>query len=367
MRAPAAALQLADVDREFLTKVSSSWSGSHSDGVRAQALLMANDGLANTAIASVLEVSPTSVASWRARFLEEGWAKLGEVREGRGRKPSISADTIEAIVHATLHETPPGQSHWSCRTMAKAQGVSPDTVQRIWSGRGLKPHRVKTFKLSNDKRFEEKLIDVVGLYLNPPEQAIVLCMDEKSQIQALDRSQPGLPIKRGRAGTMTHDYKRHGTTTLFAALDVLTGRVIGECHPRHRNGEFLKFLRTIDRQVPKGLAVHLILDNYGAHGHENVKAWLAKHPRFHLHFIPTSSSWLNLVERWFGELTEKAVRRGVFRSVPQLIQAIQAFLAAHNEDPKPFVWTATAEGIIEKVRRGRAALDAIAVNTRTLH
>jgi transposase len=354
-----AALELTDADQEFLIKLSKSRCASHSEVVRARALLMAKEGLANTAIASALGVSPSSVGSWRTRFPEEGWAKLGEVRKGRGRRPSISAEKVEAIVQATLHEKPPGQTHWSCRTMAKAQGVSADTVQRIWSGHGLKPHRVKTFKLSNDKRFEEKLIDVVGLYLNPPEKAIVLCVDEKSQIQALDRTQPGLPIKRGRAGTMTHDYKRYGTTTLFAALDVLSGRVIGQCHPRHRNQEFLKFLRTIDREAPKGLDIHLILDNYGTHQHANVKAWLAKHPRFQLHFIPTSSSWLNLIERWFGLLTEKAVRRGVFRSVPQLIESIEAFLKAHNEDPEPFVWTAKAEDIIEKVRRGRAALNTI--------
>lgn len=359
MRVAVPALELSEQDRALLESLSKSVSASHGEVRRAQALLMAGDGLANTTIGAALGVSPTSVAQWRNRFAEEGWAKLGKVRKGRGRKPSISPKKIEAIVHATLHEKPPGQTHWSCRTMAKAQGVSPDTVQRIWSSRGLKPHRVRTFKLSNDKRFEEKLIDVVGLYLNPPEKAIVLCTDEKSQIQALDRTQPGLPIKPGRAGTMTHDYKRYGTTTLFAALDVLTGKVIGECHPRHRNREFLKFLRTIDREVPDGLNVHLILDNYGAHGHENVKAWLAKHPRFHFHFIPTSSSWLNLVERWFGELTQKAVRRAAFRSVPQLIEAIQRFLEAHNSDSKPFVWTATAEEIIAKVRRGRAALNAI--------
>ncbi len=216
-----------------------------------------------------------------------------------------------------------------------------------------------TFKLSNDKRFEEKLVDVVGLYLNPPDKAVVLCADEKSQIQALDRTQPSLPMKPGRAGTMTHDYKRNGTTTLFAALDVLTGKVIGQCLPRHRNGEFLRFLRTIDRQVPKGLAVHLIVDNYGTHNHDNVKAWLAKHPRFHLHFTPTSSSWLNLVERWFRDLTDKAIRRGVFRSVPELIAAIDEYLRAHNDDPKPFVWTATAESILEKVRRGRVTLEQV--------
>ena len=238
--------------------------------------------------------------------------------------------------------------------------MSKATVQRIWRARGLQPHRVETFKLSNDKRFEEKLVDVVGLYLNPPEQAVVLCMDEKSQIQALDRTQPTLPMKKGRAGTMTHDYKRNGTTTLFAALNVLTGTVIGQCLPRHRHGEFLKFLRAVDRQVPKGLEIHMILDNYGTHKHANVQAWLAKHPRFHLHFTPTSSSWLNLVERWFRNITDKAIRRGVFKSVPDLIAAIEEYLSASNDDPKPFVWTATAEDILAKVRRGRVTLKELA-------
>ncbi len=244
--------------------------------------------------------------------------------------------------------------------MANAQGVSPATVQRIWSARQLKPHRVETFKLSNDKRFEEKLVDVVGLYLNPPENAIVLCMDEKSQIQALDRTQASLPMKKGRAGTMTHDYKRNGTTTLFAALDVLTGSVIGQCLPRHRHIEFLKFLRIIDREVPKGLQIHLILDNYATHKHPNVKKWLAKHPRFHLHFTPTSSSWLNMVERWFGKLTDKAIRRGVFHSLPDLIAAIEIYLAANNDTPEPFVWTATADEILARVRRGRVTLTQLA-------
>ncbi len=244
--------------------------------------------------------------------------------------------------------------------MAKAQNVSPSTVQRVWSARGLKPHLVKTFKLSNDKRFEEKLVDVVGVYLNPPENAVVLCMDEKSSVQALDRTQASLPMKKGRAGTMTHDYKRHGTTTLFAALNVLTGAVIGECLPRHRHQEFLTFLRRIDKETPKGLDIHMILDNYATHKHPNVKAWLVKHPRFHLHFIPTSSSWLNLVERWFREITDKAIRRGVFGSVPELIAAIEAYLEANNADPKPFVWTATAEQILAKVRRGRVALEQLA-------
>ena len=281
------------------------------------------------------------------------------MKSGRGRKPTIPDEKVSAIVEATPHDKPPGETHWSCRSMAKAQGVRPATVQRVWAARGLKPHLVKTFKLSNDKRFEEKLVDVVGLYFDPPERAVVLCMDEKSQIQALDRTQPSLPMKKGRAGTMTHDYKRNGTTTLFAALNVLTGVVIGECLPRHRHGEFLKFLRKIDREVPKGLAVHMILDNYATHKHPNVKAWLEKHPRFHLHFTPTSSSWLNLVERWFRELDDKAIRRGVFGSVPSLIAAIEEYLEANNDDPKGFVWTATAEQILEKVRRGRAILDQI--------
>jgi transposase len=247
--------------REILEKLAKSQTAPHRDVTRAKALLLAGEGAANTAIAWEFGVSPTSVTSWRARFTEEGLKKFGKVKPGRGRKPTIPDEKVAAIVEATLHEKPPGETHWSCRTMAKAQGVSPATVQRVWAARGLKPHLVKTFKLSNDKRFEEKLVDVVGLYLDPPDKAVVLCMDEKSQIQALDRTQPSLPMKKGRAGTMTHDYKRNGTTTLFAALNVLTGVVIGECLPRHRHDEFLRFLKKIDREVPKGLAVHMILDN----------------------------------------------------------------------------------------------------------
>jgi transposase len=320
---------------------------------------MACDGFANTRIAAEVGVSPATVGNWRERFSQDGLKQFSAVRPGRGRRPSIPAVKVEEIVRLTLHETPPGETHWSCRTMAARAGVSSSTVQRIWSARGIKPHRVETFKLSNDPRFEEKLVDVVGLYLNPPEQAVVLCMDEKSQIQALDRTQPSLPMKPGRAGTMTHDYKRNGTTTLFAALDVLTGSVIGQCLPRHRHVEFLKFLKTIDREVPNGLQVHLILDNYATHTHPNVRAWLSKHPRFELHFTPTSSSWLNMVEIFFGRLTDKAIRRGIFHSVPDLIQSIETYLAAHNQNPQPFQWTATTEQILEKVRRGRVTLDAI--------
>ena len=319
---------------------------------------MASDGFATTRIATEIGVAPATVTRWRERFEQEGLKASVKVRPGRGRKPSIGPEKVQAIVHATLHEKPEGETHWSCRSMARAQGVSHATVQKIWAARGLRPHRTETFKLSTDPRFEEKLVDVVGLYLNPPEHAIVLGMDEKSQIQALDRTQPSLPIKPGRAGTMTHDYKRNGTTTLFAALDVLTGSVIGQCLPRHRHVEFLTFLRTIDRQVPKDLQIHLILDNYATHKHPNVQAWLAKHPRFQLHFTPTSSSWLNQIEIFFSKLTAKAIRRGVFGSVPDLIEAIDTYLAATNTNPKPFTWTKTTEQILEKVQRGRATLNA---------
>ncbi len=311
---PAAALELSQVERWALEELAKSQSKPHRVVQQSKALLLAAEGVANTEIASRVGVSRSSVIEWRNHFPQEGLAGVGKVRSGRGRKPSIPPEKVEAIVHATLHTKPEGATHWSTRTMARSQGVSQATVLRIWQGRDLKPHLVETFKLSNDKRFEEKLVDVVGLYLNPPEKAVVLCMDEKSQIQALDRTQASLPMKKGRAGTMTHDYKRNGTTTLFAALDVLTGLVIGECLPRHRHGEFLKFLRIIDREVPKGLQIHLILDNYATHKHENVQKWLAKHPRFHLHFTPTSSSWLNLVERWFRALTDKRIRRGTFPS-----------------------------------------------------
>src|SRR5271155_1602888 len=337
MRPASPPLQVTDEQCEVLERLSASGTAAHREVQRARALLMARAGEANTRIAADLGVSPATVTAWRQRFEAEGLKGLGGVRPGRGRKPSIPDEKVAEIVRLTLQQTPPGETHWSCRSMAKATGVSPATVQRIWSARELKPHRVDTFKLSNDPLFEEKLVDVVGLYLNPPDKAIVLCMDEKSQIQALDRTQPSLPMRPGRAGTMTHDYKRNGTTTLFAALDVLTGSVIGECLPRHRHDEFLKFLRIIDREVPKGLQIHLILDNYRPHKHADVNAWLAKPPRFHLHFTPASSSWLNLVERFFGKLTDKAIRRGVFHSVPELIAAIHAYLDSHNEDPKPFI------------------------------
>jgi transposase len=358
---------MSDEQREVLERLARSQTVAHRDVQRARVLLLAADGVANTQIAAQVGVSPATVKAWRERFSDEGLTAFSGVRPGRGRKPSISQKKVAEIVRATLHDTPEGETHWSCRSMARAQGVSPATVQRIWSARGLKPHRVRTFKLSNDTRFEEKLVDIVGLYLNSPENAIVLCIDEKSQIQALDRTQASLPIKKGRAGTMTHDYKRNGTTTLFAALDVLTATVIGQCLPRHRHQEFRKFLRIIDREVPKALQIHLILDNYCTHKHENVTKWLAKHPRFQLHFTPTSSSWVNMVERLFGTLTDKAIRRGIFKSVPDLIAAIDAYLKANNENPKPFVWTATADSILEKVRRGRVTSRQSPTKTETQH
>jgi len=367
MRPATAALPMTLGQREILEVLGRSRTGPHRQVLRAKALLAAGDGVANTAIAARLGVSPASVSAWREQFAREGVGNLGQVRAGRGRKAVIPVEKIDEIVQLTLHGRPDGCTHWSTRTMAERVGVSKDTVARVWRARGLKPHLVKTFKISNDPRFEEKLVDVVGLYLNPPEKAVVLCMDEKSSIQALDRTQPSLPMKPGRAGTMTHDYKRNGTTTLFAALDVLTGTVIGDCLPRHRHEEFLKFLRKIDREVPKNLAVHMILDNYATHKHADVDAWLAKHPRFHLHFTPTSSSWLNLVERWFRDITDKAIRRGVFGNVGELITAIEDYLRANNANPKPFIWTATAEQILAKVQRGRVALTQSPVKTATHH
>jgi transposase len=344
-------------------RVLETWLRAHSTpqsvAARCRIILKAADGVSNNAIAKQLGVSRPTVIFWRERFASGGPPALTEVAKGRGRKPGIPLDKVKEIVTATQQTTPAGATHWSCRTMAKAQGVSHATVQRIWNAHGLQPHRVETFKLSRDPRFVEKLTDVVGVYLNPPDKAVVLCVDEKSGVQALDRTQPGLPMKRGRCGTLTHDYKRHGTTSLFAALNVLDGTVVGQCLPRHRHQEFLKFLRQLDREFPKPLSLHLILDNYGTHTHDTVKTWLAKHPRFRLHFTPTSASWLNLVERWFRELTDKRIRRGVFHSVPDLEAAIHGFLEAYNADPKPFVWTASVESILEKVGRCKAILETL--------
>ena len=326
---------------------------------RSRIVLRAAEGRANRRIAEELQTSRPTVILWRKRFAQGGPAALTEDAPGRGRKPRISSEKIKQIVEARLHTKPKAATHWSVRSMAQAQGVSPATVQRIWDAHGLEPHRTRRFKLSRDQQFVEKLTDVVGLYLNPPDKAVVLCVDEKSQIQALNRTQPGLPMKKGRCGTMTHDYQRHGTTTLFAALHVLAGTVIGECKARHRHQEFLQFLRRLDREFPLNLDLHLIVDNYGTHKHPQVKSWLARHRRFHLHFIPTSSSWLNLVERWFGKLTEKRIRRGSFFSVEELVQAINEYLEENNRQPKPFIWTASVEKILEKVNRCKAILETV--------
>ena len=339
------------------------WESAHSTPqqvvLRCRILLGASEGKTNQALAAQLNVNRHTVELWRQRGRVEGIQGLWEVAAGRGRKPLYDQVRRDAIITATLQTKPKGSTHWSCRTMARVQGVSKNTVNRLWQLHKLKPHLSRTFKLSRDPKFLEKLTDVVGLYLNPPHKAIVLCLDEKSQIQALDRTQPGLPLKRGRCGTMTHDYKRNGTTTLFAALSMLDGKVIGQCVPRHRHQEFLKFLRHLDAEFPEAVTLHLVMDNYGTHKTPEVQRWLARHRRFVPHFIPTSSSWLNLVERWFGELTQKAVRRGAFVSVADLIQAIEVFLAAWNENPKPFVWTAQVEAIVEKIERARVKLEAI--------
>ncbi len=324
--------------------------------LRARIVLLAADGFQNKQIAEQLGVSRQLVARWRTRFLEGGIAGIEKDAPRPGRKPAISARKVQQIIHKTTRETPRNATHWSRRTMAAEAGVSASTVGRIWRAHGLKPHRVKTFKLSNDPRFAEKLDDIVGLYLNPPEHALVLSLDEKSQIQALDRSQPGLPLKKGRGQTMTHDDKRHGTTTLFAALNTLDGSVITECMPRHRHQEWLRFL---DRRTPNDKQIHLIVDNYSTHKHAAVKRWLQRHQRFHVHFTPTSASWLNMVERFFRDLTVKRLRRGVFRSVDELVAAIEDSIARHKPHPKPFIWTATASDILEKVKRGRAALHKV--------
>jgi transposase len=337
------------------------WESAHSTPqqvvLRCRILLGAIQGQTNQELAAALQVNRHTVELWRQRGRSEGIQGVWEVAAGRGRKPRYDQARRDAIVTATLQTKPKGMTHWSCRSMARAQGVSKNTINRLWQLHNLKPHLHRTFKLSRDAKFLEKLTDVVGLYLNPPQKAVVLCVDEKSQIQALDRTQPGLPLKKGRCGTYTHDYKRNGTTTLFAALDVLMGKVIGQCQARHRHQEWLKFLRRLDAEYPAELALHVVMDNYGTHKAPAVRAWLAKHPRFVCHFIPTSSSWLNLVERWFRELTEQAIRRGVFLSVPDLEKAIQDYLAAWNESPRPFVWTASVEDIVKKLDRARQKLE----------
>lgn len=354
-----AALVLNADDRAALEQLARSGKTEQRVALRSRIVLQAAAGLSDSAIARELRTSRPTVVDWRRRWAAEGLAGLTRDRpRGRGFE-ALAQDQEAMIIDKTLHTKPSAGTHWSCRSMAKVVGVSKASVQRIWSAHGLKPHLVRTFKLSNDPAFVEKLQDVVGLYMSPPENALVLSIDEKSQIQALDRTQPGLPLKKGRAGTMTHDYKRNGTTTLFAALDVLKGQVIGQCMKRHRHQEFLKFLRTIDRQTPEHLDLHCIVDNYATHKKQEVKDWLAKHPRFHFHFIPTSSSWLNLIERWFRDITTRRIRRGVFTSVTQLEQAIDQYIRHNNANPKPFTWTKSAAQIVDKVKRCKALLETL--------
>jgi transposase len=325
--------------------------------LRSRIVLLAADGLENKQIAAKLRVAPRMVALWRGRFVASGIEGLLKDAPRPGRRPKVGSETVAALVAKTTQSMPANATHWSTRSMAREMGISKATVSRIWRAHGLKPHRVESFKISNDPNFTAKLEDIVGLYLNPPEHALVLSVDEKSQIQALDRTQPGLPMKKGRGQTMTHDYKRNGTTTLFAALNTATGEVYGLCQERHRHQEWLKFLRMIDKTVDAEKQIHIICDNYATHKHPKVERWLRKHPRFHAHFTPTSASWLNMIERFFRDLTDKRIRRGVFQDLEQLIMAIGDYIDRHNENPKPFIWTAKANDILEKVTRAQATLN----------
>ena len=341
---------------DILLRWSTSSLSSVRCALRANMVLMAGAGFADSSIAQELGVSAPRVRRWVARYVKLGLVGLEKDAPRGGRPRQVSA---QRVIELTTQTQPEAATHWSTRTMAKEVGASAATISRIWRSHGLKPHLSKTFKVSNDIRFEEKRTDIVGLYMNPPERAVVLCCDEKSQVQALDRTQPGLPLKRGRAQTMTHDYKRHGTTTLFAALNILDGRVISQCQARHRHIEWLKFLKTIDANVASDLQIHVVLDNYATHKHPKVLKWLAKHKRFHMHFTATSASWMNMVERFFRNISEDRLKRGVFKSVDELVCAIELFVLAHNEDPKPFIWTASARDILEKVIRARTKLNTV--------
>jgi transposase len=352
-------MELSGADRARLERIVRDRNGAVKHVYRARIVLLAGDGLGSTRIARAVGKSEPTVRRWLARFGAAGVdGLLRDASRPPGKKP-LPKSMVERVVQMTLHELPPHATHWSARRLAKAVGVGHGAVQKIWAAHGLKPHLVRRFKLSNDPRFVEKLRDVVGLYVDPPEHAIVLSVDEKSQIQALDRTQPGLPMKKGKAGTMTHDYKRSGTTTLFAALDVLDGRVIGQCMLQHRSQEFIRFLRRLDQETPGELDLHLILDNYAAHKTATVKRWVARHPRFHLHFTPTSASWANAVEGFFAQLTNKRLKRGAFRSILELHRAIDDYLSHHNADPKPFVWTKPVDTILHKVARAKQALESV--------
>ncbi|APZ43841.1 IS630 family transposase [Acidihalobacter ferrooxydans] len=345
-----------DADEEKrLRQLKNSNTASVREARRAAIVLLAARGMNNHEIAQALNIGRVQVGRWRRRYAQGALAAIHRDRPRGGRPKTV--DEAE-IVRLTTQTRPANATHWSTRSMAVRTGVSEASIRRVWQAHGLKPHRIETFKVSRDPRFIEKLEDVVGLYLNPPAHALVLCCDEKSQVQALDRTQPGLPLKKGRAATMTHDYKRHGTTTLFAALNVLDGTVIGQCQARHQHVEWLKFLRQIERETPRDKALHLICDNYATHKHPKVKQWLAKHPRFHIHFTPTSASWLNRVERFFRDITTQQLRRGVFTSVPELIHAIEDSIAEHNRQPKSFIWTASANDILQKVVRANRRLSS---------
>lgn len=352
-------INLTDEERKTLTKWSRGRSTPARLVVRAKIVLLAADGVMNKSIARQVCTDEHTVARWRSRFSEDGLVAISKDAPRGGRPPTRRNQVARKIVKRTVETVPDNATHWTVRTLAHELGVSASMVHRVWRANGLKPHLTRTFKLSNDPHFVEKLIDIVGLYLNPPEHALLLCVDEKSQIQALDRTQPSLPLYPGRCGTMTHDYKRNGTTTLFAALELAEGRLIGTCMPRHRHQEWIKFLKTIDRQTPAELDLHLIVDNYATHKHPKVKSWLNRHPRFRLHFIPTSSSWLNLIERWFREITDKRIRPATFSSAKELVEAILDYVAEHNDNPETFLWSAKAEDILAKIARARAVLDNV--------
>jgi transposase len=339
-------LELSEEEEQELHRLARRRKTAQALALRARIVLAAAEGRSNREVAAALGITRVTAGKWRRRFLERGLAGLvDEPRPGPPRR--VSDEDVERVVVMTLESQPQGATHWSTRSMAQACGLSQSTVHRIWRAFGLQPHRSESFKLSTDPFFIEKVRDIVGLYLDPPDRALVLCVDEKSQIQALDRTQPLLPMRPGQVERRTHDYRRHGTTTLFAALDVATGEVIGRVERRHRSQEFLRFLKQVDRETPPDLDVHLILDNYGTHKTQAVQRWLLRHPRFHVHFTPTYSSWLNLVERWFALLTERQLRRGVFRSTTELERAIERYLEHHNRDPKPFIWTKSADEILQ--------------------
>jgi transposase len=353
---------LTDKERAELTKLAHSKLTSVRLAQRARIVLLAADGLQNQAIAEQLAVGRVQVSRWRERYAQ---SRLAGIERDLPRGAPATTVDVARLVQLTTQSHPEAATHWSTRTMAAQLDISAASVSRYWRANGLKPHLMRGFKVSRDPRFVEKLEDIVGLYLSPPEHALVLCCDEKSQVQALDRTQPGLPLKQGRAATLTHDYKRNGTTTLFAALNVLDGQIIAQCQQRHRHSEWLKFLKQIDRDTPQDKRLHLIADNYATHKHPLVQKWLLRHPRFTMHFTPTSASWLNMVERFFRDITTERLRRGVFASVPDLVRAIDDYIVHHNTKPKPFIWTKSARDILQKVIRANNRLSS--KQNATLH